>query len=175
MFKKTAKRLFKHTEYSNLNNMTDHKEKINRRRALGAFGLVAGGALFSDSANASNGSYGDSLKTGEKIIFFDTLLNARQSENVKPGNIIKTEGYYSAGDGGAACYIVSSKSGELTVNGGDVLLTQNDCVAVLCGVSHVNYRMFGAVGDGKNDDGVQIKIAHDYANSHGLPVINLFG
>ena len=39
----------------------------------------------------------------------------------------------------------------------------------------VNYRMFGAVGDGENDDGVQIKRTHEYANRHRVPVVNLSG
>ncbi|MDD4108139.1 MAG: hypothetical protein PHH93_05405 [Prolixibacteraceae bacterium] len=155
--------------------MTDSKEKINRRRAIEAFGLVAGGALFSDSATANNANYGDALQPKQKIIFFDTLLNARQSKDIKPGCLIKTEGYNTPGDGGAASYRVSSISGGMTVNDGDVVQLQNDCIALLSGVSHINYKMFGAVGDTKNDDGVQIKLAHDYANSHKLPVINLTG
>jgi hypothetical protein len=42
-------------------------------------------------------------------------------------------------------------------------------------VTAVNYRMFGAVGDGKHDDGAAIKMAHAYANQHQLPVVNLQG
>jgi len=155
--------------------MTEHKEKINRRKALGAFGLVAGCALFSDSSAANNTKYGDALQAGQNILFFDSLVNAREDKNVKKGDIISTAGYYSAGDGGAATYLVTGKSDGQAVNGGDAVLLENDCVSVLSAVSHVNYSMFGAVGDGENDDGVQIQMAHDYANSHGLPVINMSG
>ena len=35
---------------------------------------------------------------------------------------------------------------------------------------YVDYESFGTVGDGINDDGVQIKAAHNYANEHSLPV-----
>ncbi len=42
-------------------------------------------------------------------------------------------------------------------------------------VTAVNYNMFGAVGDGKHDDGTAIKMAHAYANQHQLPVVNLQG
>ena len=42
-------------------------------------------------------------------------------------------------------------------------------------VTAVNYYMFGAVGDGKHDDGTAIKMAHAYANQHQLPVVNLKG
>ena len=47
--------------------------------------------------------------------------------------------------------------------------------AVLIESEAVNYRTFGAVGDGHNDDGVQIKRAHEFANEHDLPVVQLSG
>ncbi len=40
---------------------------------------------------------------------------------------------------------------------------------------YVNYRMFGAKCDGKSDDGVAIKKAHEYANKARIPVVNLSG
>lgn len=39
----------------------------------------------------------------------------------------------------------------------------------------VNYAMFGAIGDGITDDSLSIKAAHDFANSAGIPIVNLFG
>jgi len=42
----------------------------------------------------------------------------------------------------------------------------------LANVQSISYKMFGAVGDGKNDDSIQIKAAHAYANKMNLPVIN---
>src|SRR5699024_1471658 len=36
--------------------------------------------------------------------------------------------------------------------------------------NYVDYESFGTVGDGINDDGVQIRAAHNYANEHSLPV-----
>lgn len=39
----------------------------------------------------------------------------------------------------------------------------------------VTYEMFGVVGDGVHDDGIEIKACHDYANANNLPVINLTG
>ncbi|NLF15930.1 MAG: hypothetical protein GX595_01545 [Lentisphaerae bacterium] len=50
-----------------------------------------------------------------------------------------------------------------------------DRVAVLEEGEAVNYRMFGARGDGQSDDGQAIRRAHDYANRRGLPVVNLSG
>ncbi|ULL16942.1 hypothetical protein DVH26_22365 [Paenibacillus sp. H1-7] len=37
-------------------------------------------------------------------------------------------------------------------------------------VQNVNYEDFGAIGDGETDDMEAICAAHDYANTHGLPV-----
>ena len=66
-------------------------------------------------------------------------------------------------------------SGELQPNGADVIALKNERVAVLLENKSVNYKMFGAVGDGDNDDGAQIKLAHEYANKHHIPVVNLSG
>ena len=42
-------------------------------------------------------------------------------------------------------------------------------------LKYVNYKLFGAVGDGVIDDGLAIKRCHEYANINNLPVKNLTG
>ncbi|MFW6437630.1 MAG: hypothetical protein ACOCZ7_01340, partial [Armatimonadota bacterium] len=69
----------------------------------------------------------------------------------------------------------SSSFADLQPNDADVIPLQNGLVALLAESKAVNYSMFGAVGDGENDDGVQIKLAHQYANRNRIPVINLSG
>ncbi|MBT3374280.1 MAG: hypothetical protein HN742_22815 [Lentisphaerae bacterium] len=91
------------------------------------------------------------------------------------GVLASTTGFHEAGDGGGALYRVQKESPELGPNGADVIALGNGRVAVLLEREAVNYRMFGAVGDGGSDDGVQIKRAHHYASSHRLPVVNLSG
>ncbi|UCD50151.1 MAG: hypothetical protein JSW27_21810 [Phycisphaerales bacterium] len=91
------------------------------------------------------------------------------------GELVETAGFYVPGDGGKALYCIQKPNGELQPNGADIIALKNGHVAVLLEGKAVNYRMFGAVGDGENDDGVQIKLAHEYANRHGIPVINLSG
>ncbi len=91
------------------------------------------------------------------------------------GAVVETLGFYTPGDGGAALYHVQQPTEDLQPNDADVLALQNGLVAVLLEGEAVNYRMFGAVGDGENDDGVQMKLAHQYANAHRIPVINLSG
>ncbi|MGC9316660.1 MAG: hypothetical protein ACP5KN_01335, partial [Armatimonadota bacterium] len=91
------------------------------------------------------------------------------------GALVETLGFHDPGDGGGALYRIQERSDELEPNEADVLALQNGLAAVLLEREAVNYRMFGAVGDGENDDGVQIKLAHEYANRHAIPVINLSG
>ncbi|MHB8993689.1 MAG: hypothetical protein ACYC63_00395 [Armatimonadota bacterium] len=91
------------------------------------------------------------------------------------GTLVQTSGYHTFGDGGGASYRLQQAGGELQANESDVIALNNGLVAVLVERAAVNYRMFGAVGDGEHDDGVQIKRAHEYANEHRVPVVNLSG
>src|SRR5690606_41505210 len=52
---------------------------------------------------------------------------------------------------------------------------ETNLVARLIVVQVVSYAMFGARGNGIDDDGVYIKQAHDFANMHRLPVVNVGG
>src|SRR5699024_580928 len=61
------------------------------------------------------------------------------------------------------------------VNELDARLTSQLADIVENRLKFVTYEMFGVVGDGVNDDGVQIKRAHDFANTHNLPVYNPYG
>lgn len=90
------------------------------------------------------------------------------------GAWIQTVGFREAGDGGGAIYEVRA-AGEGGANGADVIDAGDGLVAVLVERQAVNYRMFGAVGDGETDDGVAIKRAHEYAGEHGIPVVNRSG
>lgn len=104
-----------------------------------------------------------------------TAQALKTTTELTEGAFVETLGFYAPGDGGGALYIIRQTSEELEPNDGDILTLANGLVAVLQEREAVNYRMFGAVGDGENDDGVQMKLAHEYANSHRIPVINLSG
>ncbi len=73
----------------------------------------------------------------------------------------------------AASTTVLANAGKNEIDLGSKL--NNGLSADLKNIQSVNYKLFGAVGDGVNDDSVQIKAAHDYANKHNLPVINYSG
>lgn len=95
--------------------------------------------------------------------------------HLSEGDLVATAGFFVPGDGGEALYRIQKLNDGLQPNEADVIALQNGLVAVLLESEAVNYRMFGAVGDGENDDGIQIKLAHKFANRHGIPVINLSG
>ena len=104
-----------------------------------------------------------------------TAQALKATTELTEGAFVETLGFHAPGDGGGALYIIRQANEELQPNDGDILTLANGLVAVLQEREAVNYRMFGAVGDGENDDGVQMKLAHEYANSHRIPVINLSG
>ena len=109
------------------------------------------------------------------VVRLPSALSLQASADLQDGSVIETLGFHAPGDGGAALYHIRQLPEGLQPNGADVLALPGGLVAVLLEREGVNYRMFGAVGDGQSDDGVQIKLAHEYANRHGIPVINLSG
>ncbi|MGD8499919.1 MAG: hypothetical protein PVJ86_04685, partial [Phycisphaerales bacterium] len=106
---------------------------------------------------------------------YATARSLRSLPDLKEGALVETTGFYVPGDGGDALYRIQRVSNGLQPNGADVIALRDQYVAVLLESEAVNYRMFGALGDGENDDGVEMKLAHEYANRHMIPVINLSG
>jgi hypothetical protein len=102
-----------------------------------------------------------------------SVLTATQDLTL--GVWVETVGFHAPGDGGAALYRIEGGGGDSEPNGMDIIVAGHGLLAHLVERDAVNYRMFGAVGDAEQDDGVQIKRAHEYANEHGIPVINLSG
>ena len=106
---------------------------------------------------------------------YTTAQSLKSLVSLHEGVVLETAGFYDPGDGGAALYRVQTLNHRSQPNEADVIALKNGLVAVLLENEAVNYRMFGAIGDGENDDGVQIKLAHAYANRHRIPVVNLGG
>ena len=109
------------------------------------------------------------------IVRVATVQSMKALPDPQVGTLVETLGFHQPGDGGAALYRIGQLPEDLEPNEADVITVEGGLVAVLLERTAVNYRMFGAVSDGENDDGVQIKLAHEYARAHGIPVINLSG
>ena len=98
----------------------------------------------------------------------------RARAGLQDGDWIETAGFHTPGDGGGALYRICAGA-DLQPNGADIIGLDGDLAAVLEESQAVNYRMFGALGHGVQDDGVQIKHAHEYANRRRIPVVNRSG
>ena len=95
---------------------------------------------------------------------FDTVADMQAATDLVVGMTCHTNGFHSAGDGGAAFYKVSSTG---TANGMDVLALANSLFATLVITeSYVTPEMFGAYGDGATNDSAAIQ----KALCTGLPV-----
>jgi len=143
---------------------------VSRRKVLGSLGIMAGSTLLAQTASGRSADQ-SAGKEEVKERIFHSLVQAAKSKSVQAGEIIRTMGYFTPGDGGAAVYRVESQTPEAEPNGGDIIRLESGNLAILTGVTSVNYTMFGAAGDPGNDDGVNIKMAHEYANRNHLPVI----
>lgn len=147
--------------------------RMNRRKILGTMGVLACSLL--PKSGKSESLLIPESKGEIKNLSFSTLIEAKESFKITENVIVKTMGYYSIGDGGGATYYVTTNTSKYEINEGDVVNLSKELIGVLIDVAYVNYQMFGTVGDGVNDDGIQMKNAHSYANRRGIPVRNLSG
>ena len=113
--------------------------------------------------------------TDIRIARIATALSFNSRADLAEGDVVQTLGFYTPGDGGEALYEVHKPGDDLEPNGADVIALRNGLIAVLLETRAVNYRMFGAVADGDSDDGLHIKLAHEYASRNRIPVVNLAG
>ena len=148
---------------------TVSNQKISRRKALTMLG-ASGVALM---AATGNSSAQQTLPEVSKT--FSSVAAMKKDASLQAGMIVQTVGFHSPQDGGGAFYLIVTPKAKEAANEGDVIAVSNTLHATLLEGRAVNYAMFGTVSDGKNDDGVQIKMAHEYAVAHQLPVINLSG
>lgn len=97
---------------------------------------------------------------------FDTVADMQEAIDLKAGMVCHTNGFHSAGDGGAAFYEVTA-DGE--PNDMDVLALQNGLYATLVVAEpYVTPEMFGAYGDGANDDYATIQRAIGFFDNGGI-------
>ena len=148
------------------------QNSLNRRTAIKAFSLASIASLsgVSSAVLAEGGSNIPVKKLSCSV--YGSIDELKQDGALKVGALARTIGYFTPGDGGGAEYIISQTKPEDAA--GTIFLNDNR-YAFLVNVSSVNYKMFGAIGNGENDDGAQIKTAHGYANQRNIPVINTHG
>lgn len=87
---------------------------------------------------------------------FNNIEEMKQSNNLKSGGLIKTQGFYIAGDGGGADYIIVNDIGEDEVDEASIIALQKGLYAKLLIQTYINAKWFGAKGDGITDDTTNI-------------------
>jgi len=154
------------------------KNPVPRRDALVL--LTLGVMASHDDSIAAAKELSDDQSTHDEALHevkvHRSAIAMQEDESLTGGVYVRTLGYRVAGDGGDATYFILSRKPQ-PESEPDVatIRLSNDLHAQLLPGVCVNYRMFGAVGDGVNDDGVQIKRAHQFASDHGLPVVQRDG
>ena len=149
---------------------------LSRRKALA--GIGTGGVVFAQSARSSlaqaPSAHTENVPHGN-IASYSAISAMKSKGTLQVGEVVQTAGFHTPGDGGAALYRIQRRDKDARPNDADMIALKNGLVAVLLENEAVNYRMFGAVSDGMHDDGIQIKLAHQYAHKHQIPVVNLSG
>ncbi len=141
---------------------------INRRKALALLGTSG---LSVTALGGVPSPPPDGVTAAPHHCLTTTAMKADRT--LKNGMYVQTSGYFHPGDGGGALYIIAPAHATSLPTGTVTLVS--GLQAVLLEGKQVNYRMFGANGDGKEDDGPAIRDTHLYANVHGIPVINPCG
>ncbi|WP_153556831.1 hypothetical protein [Roseimaritima sediminicola] len=147
---------------------------LERRHALLLLGL-GGVALGEGSARAATKAGESASPQTGTVRVYANVAAMRQDTSQRDGDFARTLGFHAAGDGGEASYAIQSSEADSDAGGGASISLDSPLYAHLLPGNSVNYRMFGTVSDGQNDDGVQIKHAHQFARHHGLPIIQLQG
>ena len=149
---------------------------MKRRNFLHSAGATLGAVVLPSVVSGKDSPEGRlNLPGGEQVRHFHTVHELKATPGVHAGSWVKTLGFHYPGDGGAALYYLSEPGPDPEFNDADIIPLNSGLLAILRESESVNYMMFGALCNGKSDDGIQIKLAHRYANRHQVPVINLSG
>ncbi len=151
--------------------MSKQPNKLSRRKAIAGIGIS--GIVLTQRALSQEIAV--NTTNNATITRYATIQAMKSSSETREGDWVETVGFYTPGDGGAALYHIEKTDANSQPNDADIIALDNGTVAILHENEAVNYKMFGAIGDGKNDDGVQITLAHKYANTHKVPIVNLSG
>ncbi len=159
---------------------SDHTPPQSTERALqrrGALALLSLGGIAVTQrtvvAATSNDAASDETPSASRV--YSTIAELRKDTTLRAGAVVRTLGYHTAGDGGEATYTISAAAAKKPADSGAVIGLDKDLQANLLPGNAVNYHMFGTKSDGKSDDGVQIKQAHEFAQRHKLPIIQRHG
>lgn len=99
---------------------------------------------------------------------FNSVEEMKASNTLKAGALGKTLGFYVAGDGGGANYLVVDTIAEDEADGASIIALQNGLYAKLLISNLINVKWFGAVGDNTHDDTEAINKANLFAKNTAM-------
>ncbi|HLW10068.1 MAG TPA: hypothetical protein VKX35_06690, partial [Fermentimonas sp.] len=112
---------------------------------------------------------------GFSLSIIPTVKDLVSSKSLTENSVVRVLGYYEVGDGGSAEYIIKENSTSTDSQNDYYIELKGGMKAYLLEPSFINYKMFGAKGNGVSNDAVEIAKAHEYANAKNLPVVNTKG
>lgn len=83
---------------------------------------------------------------------FSNVETMKQANNLKAGELIKTQGFYQPNDGGGADYVIVDDIGEDEADEASIITLQKGLYAKLLIKDFINIKWFGAYVDGEHDD-----------------------
>lgn len=137
---KLIKKLFGSSEAT----LESVKEKVNdwaKEVCLPLSGGEMTGDITANNVYANN-----------NVLVFNNVAEMKASNKVKAGYTLKTLGFYTAGDGGGADYVITNDIGEDEVDEASLITLKNGLYAKLLIKDFINIKWFGAYVDGEHDD-----------------------
>lgn len=95
---------------------------------------------------------------------FNTVDDMKSYYNLTVGDIVRTLGYHSIGDGGGNDYEIVSSGTETEDDGSYIDLSSSGLQARGLFPNGISIKQFGAMGDGSNDDTSALQNAIDFAD-----------
>lgn len=94
----------------------------------------------------------DGVYANNITLIFNNVAEMKASDKIKEGYTLKTQGFYTAGDGGGADYVVKDTANNYTPDEASIITLKNNLFAHLIIQDVLNVKQMGAYGDGIHDD-----------------------
>lgn len=103
---------------------------------------------------------------------FDNVADMKEASNLIDGSYAKTLGFYEKNDGGKALYKIRTiTNADIVDNASIIALNNENLIAELIIKNEITPEIFGAKGDGLEDDSSKILETFNYAKDNELTLI----